>query len=182
MSVASNRDVWMLDSSTFIHVMMIDRLQLLSVLRTPLCIPEYVYLFELGVNAKERTRQNAEDCVHRQQAEVQQLTLEDLDRIAELEAPRRIGLGEIACAIIAERNQGGVLCDDRRAKNWLCDRISESVLWEDTEDFLLDAADNWHVSEFDLEGFQMTLSDNCYICRVDLRQEHLFRLYGRNFK
>ncbi|QDT32005.1 hypothetical protein [Thalassoglobus polymorphus] len=182
MSAASDKSVWMLDSSTFIHVVMIDRLQLLSNLRTPLCFPEYVYRFELGVNAKLRTRQNAKECVRCEQVTVQQLTLEDLERIAELEAPRRIGLGEIACAIIAERNQGGVLCDDRRAKNWLCDRISGSVVWEDTEDFLLNAADLWHISEFDLEEFQSTLRDNLYVCRIDLRQEHLFRLHARNTK
>ena len=50
----------------------------------------------------------------------------------------QIGIGEIACAIIAERQSGGVLCDDRKARRWLADRVAV-LKWESIEDILLDA-------------------------------------------
>jgi hypothetical protein len=52
--------IWMLDSSTFIHACMIDRIPLLAFLRHPLHFPEYVYRWELGQQAHDSTRGDAD--------------------------------------------------------------------------------------------------------------------------
>ena len=172
---STQASVWMLDSSTFINACIIARVPLFVLLRSPLCFSEYVFRFELGINAHETTRRQAARCVERRQIGIRHLSLSDLDRINELGAPRRIGLGEIACAIIAEREHGGVLCDDWHGRGWLEPRVSW-VCWESIEDLLLAAAQSGHVSEFDLDDFQHTLELERYKCRFDLRFEHLRRL------
>ena len=171
-------DVWMLDSSTFIHALIIDRIQLVVSIRSSLRFPEYVLRFELGANAREITRTSATSCVDRKQIGVDTLSLADLDRIASLEAPRRIGLGEIACAVIAERHAGGVLCDDWRARAWLEPRTTPKC-WDSIDGVLLDAAAEGRIGELDLVDFQETLRKSHYECRCDLRLEHLQRQITR---
>ena len=166
---------WMLDSSTFIHAVVVDRVMLMASLRSPLSFPEFVFRFELGVGAREATRDAAAEAVRRGQIGVQQLTLADLDRLSVLAAPRKIGLGELACAIIAERLAGGVLCDDWRAKAWIEGRITAKC-WDSIEGILLDAAASGHIGEVDLTDSQRILERNCYHCRYDLRMAHLQRM------
>jgi hypothetical protein len=168
----------MLDSSTFINALIVDRVALVVLLRPDLCFPEYVFRFELGVNARESTRAAVGSWVKRKQIGVANLTLADLDRIASLAAPRRIGLGEIACAVIAERREGGVLCDDWRAHAWLKDRTQPKE-WHSIDDLLLEAAANGHIGEHDLVEFQITLKQHKYDCRCDLRLAHLQRQMAR---
>jgi len=168
----------MLDSSTFINACYIARIQLLILLRSPIFFPEYVFRVELGVNAHPTTRREAESWVQKKKIGIRQLSLSDLDRISELAAPRRIGLGEIACAIVAEREGGGVLCDDHKGRNWLQSRLA-TTCWQSVEDFLLHAAELGYVSEFDLQACQETLESNRYLCRYDLRLEHLRRAANR---
>jgi predicted nucleic acid-binding protein len=170
--------IWMLDSSTFINTGHIAQVQLLILLRSPLFFPEYVFRVELGANAHQTTRREAQSWVQKKKIGIRQLLLSDLDRISQLAAPRRIGLGEIACAILAEREDGGVLCDDHKGRNWLQSRLSLGC-WQSVEDFLLHAAELRYVSEFDLQAFQDTLASNRYQCRYDLRLEHLRRAVNR---
>ena len=172
MPESSTVSLWMLDSSAFIHALIVGRVPLLISLRSPAYFPEYVFRVELGSNAKEETREEAAGSVRRNQIGVKQLTLGDLDRIAALEAPRKIGLGELACAVIAERLAGGVLCDDWRARRWIAIRMP-SVTWDSIEGLLLDAAQQDQIGELDLVDFQEELERNCYHCRVDLRMEYL---------
>src|SRR5207244_3794384 len=117
-------------------------------------------------------------CVERSKIGLRQLSLADLDRINELGVPRRIGLGEITCAIIAEREAGGVLSDDWRGRSWLEKRVPVKR-WESVEDLLLHAAQLNHISEFDLDQFQEALESERYTCRFNLRLEHLRRLANR---
>ena len=93
----------------------------------------------IGASAHDDTRQRAVDCVRRNQIGISRLSLADLDRLASLSAPRRLGLGELACAIIAERDGGGVLCDDMKAVTWLQAHVRVRW-WESIEDVLLDCA------------------------------------------
>ena len=167
---------WMLDSSTFIHALIIDRVMLMASLRSPVSFPEFVLRFELGSNARKTTRDAAGEAVRRNQIGVQQLTLTDLDRLSQLSAPRKIALGELACAIIAERTAGGVLCDDWRARAWIEPHVG-CTRWDSIEDILLDAAARGHIGEHDLVDSQEVLERNCYRCRRDLRMEHLQRLF-----
>lgn len=178
MNHSSSVAIWILDSSTFIHACYIARVQLLIMLRSPLCFPEYVFRVELGINAHPETRREAESWVQKKKIGIRQLSLSDLERISQLAAPRRIGMGEIACAIIAEREGGGVLCDDHKGRNWLQSRLG-STYWQSVEDFLLNAAELGYVSEFDLQTCQETLESNRYICTYDLRLEHLRRAANR---
>jgi hypothetical protein len=164
--------LWMLDSSTFIHALIVERVALVVLLRSPLCFPEYVFRFELGPNAHKTTRTEAASFVNRKQIGVANLTLADLDRIASLGAPRRIGLGEIACAVIAERRAGGILCDDWRARGWLETRTN-TQRWDSIDGVLLEAAAEGRIGELDLVDFQKTLEQNHYHCRCDLRLAHL---------
>jgi hypothetical protein len=166
---------WMLDASTFINAVVVDRVMLMALLRSPLFFPEFVFRFELGINAREATRAAAAHAVDRKQIGVQQLTLADLDRLSQLAAPRKIGLGELACAIIAERTSGGVLCDDWRAKAWIEQHVA-AACWDSIEGVLLQAAASGHVGELDLVDLQKTLETNRYHCRCDLRMEYLQRL------
>jgi hypothetical protein len=170
--------LWMLDSSTFINAIAIERVALLVSLRKPIHFSEYVLRFELGVNARQSTRAEALNWVNRKLIGVESLTLPDLDRIAALAAPRRIGIGEVACAIIAERCAGGVLCDDWRAKGWLEQRTAPHS-WDSIEGVLLDAAAAGLIGELDLVDFQKALEIERYKCRVDLRMEHLQRQMNR---
>src|SRR5260370_11336260 len=168
MNVVSNGlPFWMLDSSTFINCCIIARLPLFLILRSPLCFSEYVFRVELGINAHDSTRSEAAQWVARQRIGIKTLSLADLDRINRLGAPRRIGLGEIASAILAEREAGGVLCDDWRGRRWLEPRVTVRR-WESIEDVLLEAARFGHVSEFDLDDFQNTLEQERYSCRYNL--------------
>jgi hypothetical protein len=167
--------VWMLDSSTFINALAIDRIALVVLLRFGASFPEYIFRVELGANAREATRTAALACVQKQQIGIANLSLADLDRMASLAAPRRIGLGEIACALIAERCSGGVLCDDWSARGWLQER-TRPAQWDAIDDVLLDAAARGYIGEHDLVDFQGMLKENKYECRCDLRLAHLQRL------
>ncbi len=170
--------LWMLDSSTFIHACIIDRLSLVALIRTPLECPEYVLRWELGQNARLETQRLAEDALRQGKVRMRQLSLDDLDRIATINAPRRIGLGELACAIVAEREEAGVLCDDRRARRWLSTRVT-TVAWETIDDVLLAAAGRGFIDELDLQGYQTTLERNGYHCAYDLQMEFLSRTFNR---
>ncbi|MGO8752188.1 MAG: hypothetical protein ACLQNE_40130 [Thermoguttaceae bacterium] len=172
---------WMLDSSTFIHAVIVDRVMLLASIRFPLSFPEFIFRFELGSDARPATRDAAAQAVGRKQIGVQQLTLADLDRLSQLAAPRRIGLGELACAIIAERLAGGVLCDDWHAKKWIEGRVTAKC-WDSIEGVFLEAAASGHIGELDLVDLQKTLETNRYHCRCDLRLEHLQRLLHGGMK
>lgn len=169
---------WALDSSTFINALIIERLWLLPRNREPLRIPEYVLRVELKAETHADTAIQAEGFVTAGHAVICQLSLADLDRIAQLGTPRRIGLGEIACAVVAERESGGVLLDDWRGRRWLEQRLAVA-LWESIEDVLLLAAAKGNLSEFDLDECEDCLRQNRYECRVNLRLEHLGRLLNR---
>jgi predicted nucleic acid-binding protein len=169
---------WTLDNSTFINARLIRRVWLLPLLRKEVSFPEYVFKVELGSGAHPDTRIEAARCVEKGDIGVRRLTLEDLDRIAGLSMPRRIGLGEVACALIAEREDGGVLCDDRKARNWILERVSPKA-WEAIEDLLIAGAEASHLSEYDLQDCQETLRLNKYQCSCDLRHEYLRRLANR---
>lgn len=171
---ASSVAFWALDSSTFIHALIIGRLWLLPRDRAPLRIPEYVLRIELNAEAHADTAEQAEGFVGAGHAVMCRLSLADLDRIAAVGTPRRIGLGEIACAVIAERESGGVLLDDWRGRRWLEQRLAV-MLWESIEDVLLLGASKGHISEFDLDECEERLRQGRYECRVSLRNEHLRR-------
>ncbi len=179
----TRRDVliklWMLDSSTFIHACIIDRLPLVAMIRTPLECPEYVLRWELGQHARPETRRAAEEALRQGKLRMRRLSLEDLDRIATINAPRRIGLGELACAIVAEREKAGVLCDDRSARRWLSTRVN-TFAWETIEDVLLAAAELGFIGELDLQGYQTILHRNGYGCVYDLQMEFLSRRLNRD--
>ena len=170
--------LWLIDSSTFINCCVISRVPLFLLLRSPLFFSEYVFRFELGINAHDSTRKTAAQWVSRRKIGIKHLSLTDLDRISQLGAPRRIGLGEIASAILAERDGGGVLCDDWKGRRWLEPRVTLSC-WESIEEVLLDAARIGHVSEFELDGFQQALQQARYVCRYNLRFEHLRRIVNQ---
>ncbi len=167
--------IWMLDASTFINFSVVQEVRLLARCRERLFFPEYVYRYELtGQKSHQDTKEQAEAAVERGDVEVLQLTLDDLERIVSLGAPRKFGLGEIACAVVAERKSGGVLCDDRPATLWL-KANTQVFLWEATEDVLLDAAWRLFLDEYDLETIQEKLERSKYCCRCNLRNEHLMR-------
>jgi hypothetical protein len=167
--------LWMLDSSTFIHCLFIDRIPLLIDLRKPIFFPEYVLRYELGINARPQTRDEAKKWTGTGKIGVKNLTLADLERIAASSAPRKIGLGELACALVAEREIGGILCDDRQAQKWILANIPVHN-WECIEDFLLEAAADYHLNEHDLRKHQDVLTANRYTCRFpDLQLEFLYR-------
>jgi hypothetical protein len=176
MSAAMNVSGWMLDSSTFINALIAQKSWLTPIVRSPLYLPEYVLRVELGTGARAETRHEAQDLVSRGKALVAQLTLEDLERVAELCAPKRIGTGEICCAIIAGRTNRGVLCDDHKAHRWLCERIAVAA-WESIEEILVAGGVLNHLSEYEVEDCQKLLESNKYICRYPLR---LAVLGGRN--
>jgi hypothetical protein len=163
---------WMLDSSTFINALVVKKVWILSAIRTPLFLPEYVFRIELGTGARRETRHEAQALVSRGQACIEHLTLGDLDRIAELCAPKRIGIGEICCAVIAERSDRGVLCDDYKAHRWLCERVGVAE-WESIEEILVAGGIANYLSEYDVEDCQGLLTKNRYRCKYDLRLELL---------
>lgn len=167
--------LWFVDSSTFINGCHLSRVSLFLLLRSPLYFSEYVFRVELSGNADSSTSNAAAQWVSRHKIGIRNLSLTDLDRITQLGAPRRIGLGEISSAILAEREGGGVLCDDWKGRRWLVPRLTLNW-WESIEDVLLDAARLGHVSEFDLDDFQQTLQRTRYVCRFNLRIEHLRRI------
>ena len=172
---------WMLDSSTFIHVLMIEKIQILLLLRPSLFFAEYVYKIELGVNAKEDTRRHARRVVSQGKIGIKQLTIDDLDQIAAMSRPRRIGLGELACAIVAEREGGGVLCDDWKCRPFFQNQMSLAQ-WHSIEDLLIEAAEQRYLTEFELSELQAKLQENQYHCRRDLRFEYLSRLHNSSPK
>jgi hypothetical protein len=169
---------WFLDSSTFINGLISGTLPLILRLRNPMHFPEYVFRVELGLNAREETRRQAESLVGRAAIRIERLTVADLDKMAGLGTPRRIGLGEFACAILAERVAGGVLCDDRKAQYWLSGRLTIPA-WETIEDVLIDAAMCLEATEYDLLDFQAKLRAGRYECRFELRLEFLQRRLNR---
>lgn len=167
-------NAWLLDSSTFIHAEIAGQTRLLLLIRKPTYFPSYVYRVELGSNAHEPTRARAQHFVKNGQILLKNLSLEDLDQIAQLKTPRKVGLGELACAIIASRENGVALCDDRKCRNWIKDNL-RFTSWQSIEDILLDAAAQSHLSEFELEDIQKLLAKNKYQCQFDLRSEYLIR-------
>jgi hypothetical protein len=55
------------------------------------------------------------------------------------------------------------------------------VKWENVEEFLLSAASECHLTEYDLEQFQGVLLQNRYMIPFDLKTEFLMRrLNSRN--
>lgn len=169
---------WIIDSSTFIHIALVSRIPLLVKLRRPLFFPEYVFRFEL-TNAKHMDSViAAEKCVNNGSIAVIGLTLEDLVRMVECGEPRSIGLGELACAVIAERKNGGVLSDDHRATSRLRNVVNV-LTWNCVEDILIHAAEELLIDEYELDECQTILQRNKYQCRGNLRLEFVSRrLYG----
>lgn len=165
---------WVLDSSTFISGLATSRTWILTRLGRSLTIPEYVFRFELGLRARPETRKEAQSFVERGHARLASLTLEDLDQLAAMEVPRRIGIGEAICAVLALRGSAGVLSDDLKAKRWLTSRLTV-IAWETVEDLLLEAATRSLISEYDLEDCQQRLAAARYTCHFNLREEFLRR-------
>ena len=110
---------WMINTSTFIHAMIVDRVPLVASVALPSSFPNTFSASSWGTNAKESTRDQANAHVAHKRIGIQGLTLADLDKLALLSAPRKIGLGELACLSLRSVWRGGVLCDDWRAKAWL---------------------------------------------------------------
>lgn len=167
---------WLLDASTFIHAVIVKHVQVLTTMRAPLVVPEYVYRQELvGERAREVTRESAEQAARNGMLAVERLSLADLQRIAALNPPKRkCSLGEISCAIIAERTSGGVLCDDHRAVGWMREHIAV-VVWESIEHVLIAAAHALRLDEYALDECEQTLATNNYRCRSSLRNEFLMQ-------
>lgn len=180
MTTNSRIALWLLDSSTFINAIAVGQVRLVVLLRSPIAFPEYVFKAELlGERSHAATRDAAKDIVSSGQIKLTSLTIDDLERIAQLNAPRKAGLGELACAIIAGREGGGVLCDDWKCRNWMSSHVAP-VEWHSIEDVLIEAAERSHVSEYELEEFQRKLTSNRYHCRFDLRNEYLMRALNRS--
>lgn len=171
-------NVWMLDTCVFINFNVIGHIRALVRCRSPLHVPEYVYKYELtGSRSHRDTRESAHAAVSTGQLTVSFLSVEDLTRIASL-GPRSADLGEIACAIIAEREGGGVLTDDR-AQRRLAAHIRVRA-WQSTEDVLIDAAHRCEITEYDLDHIQKVLADNRYHCKTELRREYLIQRLARH--
>ncbi len=51
----------------------------------------------------------------------------------------------------------------------------QALSWDSIEGFLLDAASQGYISEFELADAQSSLQQNRYHCRFDLQMEHLQR-------
>lgn len=170
--------VWVLDSCVFINFHIVGHLRTLVRCRSPLCVPEYVYKYELtGPRSHRDTRESAHAAISTEQISVSFLSVEDLTRIAAL-GPRSADLGEIACALIAEREGGGVLTDDRSKR-----RLSAHMrvrAWQSTEEVLIDAAHRCEITEYDLDAIQEVLARNRYQCRVQLRNEYLMQRLARH--
>lgn len=175
MSQAVTVDGWIVDASLFVHFCVLERVQLLFRMRRGLKVPEYVYRIELvSPNARQETRERATAAVAGGNMQVQQLTLADVARIAALGPRRSAAVGELACAVLAERQDYGVLCDDRRAQRWLGSRMQLKA-WEDIETVLVEAAHRFEVTEYELAALEATLLQNRYACRCDLRNEYLMQ-------
>jgi len=170
---------WVLDSSVFIHFCYIERFRLLIRCRAPLHITTYVYQVELtGPKSHDATRVQALAAVAAGHVDVRSLTLAELARIAELGPRRKAGLGELTCAVIAQRSGAGVLIDDRKARRFLEPHFDVGA-WESTEDVLIEAAHRCEVTEFELVEIQACLSTHKYECRCDLRNEYLMQRLNR---
>jgi len=85
-----------------------------------------------------------------------------------LSAPKRIGIGEICCALLAERQKRGILCDDRKACNWLRDRVAIAI-WESIDEVLVSGGVAHHLSEYEVEDCQRLLERSKYKRKYDLR-------------
>ncbi|MDH5641372.1 MAG: type II toxin-antitoxin system VapC family toxin, partial [Nitrospira sp.] len=148
----SNMKIWVLDSSVFIHFMIIEHFHVLVRCRSPLHLPEYVYRVELtGPKCQDATRAQAHAAVSAGDVRLQSLSIADLMRMASLGPGRKAAVGEIACALIAERCGGGMLTDDRKARRWLDVRVRVST-WQSTEDVLIEAAHRLEVTEHELSS------------------------------
>jgi hypothetical protein len=172
-------NVWALDSSVFINFVTIEKLPTLASFRNPIAMSEYVYRTELtGPRASPGTRTAALNSKTKGHFELVTLTLADLANLGALARPRRVGLGEASCAIIAANSSGGVLCDDMRSKAWLTDHFSV-VAWERTEEILVAATHAAHLDEYALAECQKKLEANRYKCYCDLRTEFLQQRLAR---
>lgn len=178
MNGTASVQAWLLDTCVFINFCVVGQIRTLVRCRSPLRMPEYVYKYELtGPRSHRDTRDGAREAVSAGHVAVSFLTVEDLMRIASL-GPRGADLGEIACALIAERQEGGVLTDDR-AKRKLSAHMQVRA-WQSTEDVLVDAAHRCEITEYDLDSIQATLSKNKYKCHVNLREEYLKQRLARH--
>ena len=172
--------VWALDASVFINFVVIGHLPMLAKFRKPMAVPEYVYRTELtGPRAHPATRTAASQSKNKGHFKLATLTLTDLANLGALDRPRRVGLGEASCAIIAAKNSGGVLCDDMRSKAWLQHHFQVAA-WERTEEILVGAAHAEHLDEYALAECQKRLETNKYKCVCDLRIEFLQQRLARH--
>lgn len=166
---------WVLDTSLFVHFCIVERTRVLFRMRSPTKVPDYVFRTEMtGDRVHQQTREQALQAAKSGTLKVEQLTLEDVARIAELGPRRAAAVGELACAVLAERSHAGVLIDDRRARRCLSGRVSVSD-WHDTETVLIDAAHRCEVTEHELQEIESVLGENRYACRVNLRNEYLMQ-------
>jgi hypothetical protein len=161
---------WKLDSSTFIHAVMVKLPAVLTRMRKPISFMHYVYEFELvGPNAHNETREAAKREVARGAIQIDRLTLADVTRMSRLAAPRRIHAGELATAVVAERVGAGVLCDDRAALKWLRRALEGVKAWESIEDVIVAAAESGLLGEHELAPLEESLRNKGpYHCRFPL--------------
>ena len=174
-----NPKLWVVDTSTFIHFTIIEMVPMLAEPRRPLRVTRYVYERELcGTNCHARTRAAAKTALDRGYFVIDTLRLDDLERIGTLNVPRKVAMGEITCAVVAERDEGAVLLDDRKAILRLREEVNVRA-WESTEDVLVDAAHQHRVSEYQLHDFDAKLESEKYRCRFSLREEYLRQRLSR---
>jgi hypothetical protein len=160
---------WRLDSSTFINALAVNRVALLSRVRQPIAFVEYVFRIELaGSGARAATREAAMHEVQRGAIGIDRLTMDDLARMSALSPPRRVDIGELATAVVAERVGAGVLCDDHKAVRWLSENLLSVPVWESIEHVMLAAAESCLVAEHELSIIEQRLVEAKYACRFNI--------------
>lgn len=172
---------WVLDTSTFIHAIIARRLQIVVAMRQALIVPYYIYAQEMaGPESHEDTRQHAERCLAKEQFRVENLSLEELARIADLHGgSRKVGMGEAACAVLAERVRAGVLCDDRKAVVKL-QAVTAIERWESIDDVLVSAAHARHLDEYELDKCDELLREQRYTCVPPLKERYLIERHAQH--
>lgn len=159
-----------IDTCAIIHLMYIQRFDLLKILGYSVITTVYVQLeFEKGHTI---SRDFFFNLIDKKEIFNYPLEIEDLVEMAKVSHSKRASNAELSCFVLAKRMGWKAMTDDKKASTYIQRYISMpqgSVI--SLVDVLLDAYSKYYLGDYDLRSIEATLKENKFHIKVDLVAE-----------
>ena len=162
--------VVVIDTCAVIHLMYVNRFDLLEALRYSVLTTMSVQLeFDEG---HDDSRNYFHSLVKRGKINRIPLEIDDLIRMASIPRSKRASDAELSCFVVAQRIGCRAMTDDEKAIKFVINHLGidlKDILR--LVDLLLEAYEAYLLSDHDLRSMQQTLDDNKFKIKMDLATE-----------